>query len=113
MGQPSTEEGNLSLIDSGHAGRAAYFSLNCLLLCSVLLAGGLDVRAVLAASGQSSIEALHAPELDAGFHLLYELKPEDARNHFGDRQNAHPEDPLGSASKRRAICLRSVIGKAS
>ena len=99
MWQPSTEEGNLSLIDSDHAGRAACFSLNCLLLCSALLAGSLDVRAVLAASGQSSMEALHVPELDAGFHLLYELKPEDARNHFRDWQNAHPEDPLGSASE--------------
>ncbi len=99
MWQPSTEEGNLRLIDWDHAGRAAYFSLNCVLLCSALLAGSLAVRPVLAASGRSSLEALHVPELDAGFHLLYELKPEDARKHFGAWQNAHPDDPLGSASE--------------
>jgi len=39
------------------------------------------------------------PELDAGFHLLYELKPEEARNQFAAWQKAHPEDPLGSASE--------------
>ena len=39
------------------------------------------------------------PELDAGFHLLYELKPEEARNHFEAWQKSHPEDPLGSASE--------------
>jgi hypothetical protein len=99
MGRPNTEEGTWSLIDWNHAGRRAYSSIICLLLCSALAAGVLDVRAALAASGQSSIEALHVPELDAGFHLLYELKPEDARSHFGDWQNAHPEDPLGSASE--------------
>jgi len=74
-------------------------SLICSLLCSALMAGVLDVRAALAASGQSSLEALHVPELDAGFHLLYELKPEGARNHFEAWQESHPEDPLGSASE--------------
>jgi hypothetical protein len=38
-----------------------------------------------------------ATELDAGFHLLYELKPEEARAKFAVWQTAHPEDPLGSA----------------
>jgi len=42
--------------------------------------------------------ALHVPELDAGFHLLYELKPEEARKQFDAWQKSHPEDPLGSAS---------------
>jgi len=58
----------------------------------------LDVRAMLAASGRVAIEALHVPKLDAGFHLLYELKPEEARNQFEALQKSHPEDPLGSAS---------------
>jgi len=52
-----------------------------------------------AAPGQTPAEALHVPELDAGFHLLYELKPEEARNQFAAWQKAHPEDPLGSASE--------------
>lgn len=40
-----------------------------------------------------------APELDAGFHLLYELKPEEARAKFADRQASHPEDALGHAAE--------------
>ncbi len=39
------------------------------------------------------------PKLDAGFHLLYELKPEEARNQFEALQKSHPEDPLGSAAE--------------
>ncbi len=51
------------------------------------------------ASGQARIEVLHVPELDAGFHLLYELKPAEARAHFESWQTSHPQDPLGSASE--------------
>ncbi len=113
MGRPNTEEGNLNLIDSNHDGRGAYFSLNCLLLCSALVAGVLDVRATLAASGQVAIEALHVPELDAGFHLLNELKPEEARNQFEAWKKSHPEDPLGSASEAAAFlfeeCYRQGV----
>jgi tetratricopeptide (TPR) repeat protein len=113
MGRPITEEGNLSLIDSNHDGRGPSLSLIVLLLCSALLAGVLDARATLAASGQSPIEALHVPELDAGFHLLYELKPEEARNHFEAWQKSHPEDPLGSASEAAAYlfeeCYRQGV----
>jgi hypothetical protein len=39
------------------------------------------------------------PELEAGFHLLYELKPAEARQHFEAFQKSHPEDPLGSAAE--------------
>jgi hypothetical protein len=38
------------------------------------------------------------PELDAGFRLLYQLKPAEARTQFAARQKTHPEDPLGSAA---------------
>lgn len=100
MGRPNSEEGgNLSLIDSSRDGRRAYLSMICFLLCSALLAGVLDVRAAPAISRQTPIEALHVPELDAGFRLLYELKPEEARSHFEALQKSHPEDPLGSASE--------------
>ncbi|MGA8221493.1 MAG: hypothetical protein WB780_07535 [Candidatus Acidiferrales bacterium] len=61
--------------------------------------GGRDVRASLAAFAQTPIEPLHVPELEAGFHLLYELKPKEARNQFEAWQKLHPEDPLGSASE--------------
>ena len=53
------------------------------------------------------------PELDAGFHLLYELKFEEARNHFENWQKSHPEDPLGSASQAAAYlfeeCYRQGV----
>jgi hypothetical protein len=70
------------------------------LLIRSLLFGALAAL-VLAASApdgrQAQIEALHAPELDAGFHLLYELKATEARAQFSAWQNSHPQDPLGSA----------------
>ena len=63
--------------------------------------------------GQVPIEPLHVPELDAGFHLLYELKPEEARNQFEAWQKSHPEDPLGSASEAAAYlfeeCYRQGV----
>jgi len=52
-----------------------------------------------APTGSSQPEVLKASELDAGFHLLYELKPEEARAQFAVWQASHPEDPLGSASE--------------
>ncbi len=58
-----------------------------------------SVRAAPAGSEQIPIEALRVPELDAGFHLLYELKLVEARSHFEAWQKSHPEDPLGSASE--------------
>jgi hypothetical protein len=113
MGRPNTEEGNLNLIDSKHDGRGANFSLTCLLLCSALVAGALAVRVAPAASGQIPTEALHVPELDAGFHLLYELKPEEAHNQFAAWQKSHSEDPLGSASEAAAYlfeeCYREGV----
>ena len=40
-----------------------------------------------------------APEIDAGFHLLYETKFPEARAQFSAWQKTHPEDPLGPASE--------------
>jgi hypothetical protein len=48
---------------------------------------------------QVRIGVSYSPGLDAGFHLLYELKPADARSQFAEWQAVHPEDPLGSASE--------------
>ena len=85
----------------------------CLLLCSALMTGVLDVRAAPAVSRQVAIEPLHVPELDAGFHLLYELKPEKAHKQFAAWQKSHPEDPLGSASEAAAYvfeeCYRQGV----
>jgi hypothetical protein len=51
-----------------------------------------------APDGSCQAEVSDAPELDSGFHLLYELKPEEARTKFAVWQASHPEDPLGSAA---------------
>ena len=52
-------------------------------------------------------------ELDAGFHLLYELKPEEARARFAAWQASHPEDPLASASEAASYlfeeCFRQGV----
>jgi tetratricopeptide (TPR) repeat protein len=57
--------------------------------------------------------ALHLPELDAGFHFLYELKPEEAHKQFEAWQKSHPEDPLGSAAHAAAYlfeeCYRQGV----
>jgi hypothetical protein len=94
-------------------GRSPINSLVCLLLCSALLAGVVDVRAGLTASGQAAVEALHVPELEAGFHLLYELKPVQARGQFESWQKSHAEDPLGSAAEAAAYlfeeCYRQGV----
>ena len=85
----------------------------CLLLCCALVAVVTDVQNVLAASGQTPTEPLHVPELDAGFHFLYELKPEEAHKQFEAWQKSHPEDPLGSASEAAAFlfeeCYRQGV----
>jgi len=57
----------------------------------------LVVRAAPAGSWQA--EVLSAPELDAGFRLLYELNPEEARAQFAVWQASHPQDALGSAAE--------------
>ncbi|MGZ7053171.1 MAG: hypothetical protein ACXVJ0_14015, partial [Candidatus Angelobacter sp.] len=68
------------------------------LICSALWSVLLSALMAPPAYGQTPIEALHVPELETGFHLLYELKPAEAHAQFVDWQKAHPEDPLGSAS---------------
>jgi hypothetical protein len=89
----------LSLIDSDHDDRCKYLSGICLFLSSALMLGDFDVRTELAAPGQTTVEVLRLPELEAVFHLLYELKFEEARNQFEAWQKSHPADPLASASE--------------
>jgi len=60
--------------------------------------------ALVALAVQASVRSqqpvsLSAPELDAGFHLLYELKPSDARTKFAAWAASHPEDPLAPAAE--------------
>src|SRR5882724_3495368 len=70
-------------------------SIICLLSCGALI----DVQTTLADARQTPTNDFRASELDAGFHFLYELKFEEARNQFEAWQKSHPEDPLGSASE--------------
>ena len=90
---------NLSLSGTKHVGPRVPLSLTCVLLCSALMTVGFAVRVARAASKQAPIEVLHVPELEAGFHFLYELKFEEAHTHFATWQKLHPEDSLGSASQ--------------
>ena len=77
----------------------------CCLLCGALLAAQ-DVPATTPEPGQIQIiEALHVPELEAGFHLLYELKPKEARAQFEAWGKSNPEDPLASAAQAAAYLL--------
>jgi hypothetical protein len=111
--RPNSDEGNLSRFDANHRGCGAYLSLICLLVYSMLVVGSVDVRAALAASRQAPIEVLHVPEIEAGFHLLYELKPEKARTQFEVWQMSHPEDPLGSASEAAGYLFEECYRQAS
>lgn len=50
-------------------------------------------------AGAAPARASYPPEVDAGFRLLYELKFTEARAQFAAWEEAHPEDPLGSAAE--------------
>ena len=63
------------------------------------------------ASAQTPIEGLHVPELEAGFHLLYELKPLEGRTQFESWQKTHPDDPLGSASDAASYLFEECYGQ--
>ena len=84
------------------------------LLCCALGAPAQTVPAAAPGPAQAQIiEVLHVPELEAGFHLLYELKPAEARAKFEAWQKSHPQDPLGSASEAAAYlfeeCYRQGV----
>ena len=64
-----------------------------------LYAALVALAAQAAAVWSLQAEVSDAPELDAGFHLLYDLKPEEARAKFAVWKISHPEDPLGSAAE--------------
>jgi hypothetical protein len=82
------------------------------LLMGSLLCGALALGAV-AGPRQTLTDVLRVPELEAGFRLLYELKPAEARTHFAARQTSHPEDPLSSAAEAASYlfeeCYRQGI----
>jgi hypothetical protein len=69
--------------------------------------------AYLTLVGQAQIAVLHVSEIETGFRLLYELKPEAARAQFAVWKESHPKDPLGSASEAASYlfeeCYRQGI----
>ena len=71
----------------------------------------LAVETAPLASRQAAVP--DAPELDAGFHLMYELKPEEARARFAAWQLSNPADPLGLAAEAASYlfeeCYRQGI----
>jgi hypothetical protein len=69
------------------------------LLCCALAALAREQPTPSAPSGRALTDILNSPELDEGFHFLYELKPAEARAQFDAWQKSHPEDPLGAASE--------------
>lgn len=71
----------------------------CLALGLALAAPGAPARAAVGEDPAAAERTGQAPEIDAGFHLLYELKFPEARAQFAVWQHAHPEDPLGDAAE--------------
>lgn len=74
------------------------FSILCfaLLVLTPVASAQTPADAAGAASHGSSMAA--APGIDSGFHLLYQLKFEEAREQFAAWKNLYPEDPLGDVS---------------
>lgn len=75
-----------------------------ILLCALAATAPAEARGgprLVAADGPglSEATAIGSPDLDAAFHLLYELKFPEARARLGAWQAAHPEDPLGPAAE--------------
>jgi hypothetical protein len=88
-------------------------SFVCSLLCGTLMIGVFAVRPALPTSQQAPSEPLNVPELEAGFHSLYELKLAEAHTQFEAWQKSQPQDPLGSASEAAAYlfeeCYRQGV----
>ena len=91
--------------------RSKRIFISRLLICSMLY--GVLAWVAVAGPQQTQTDVLRVPELEAGFHLLYELKPVEARKQFAARQKSHPEDPLGSAAEAASYlfeeCYRQGI----
>jgi hypothetical protein len=79
------------------------FSIVASLLFTLASFGSLCAQTgpgVLASGGGvPRVAAIGAPEIDAAFHLLYELKFVEARRGLAAWQAAHADDPLGPAAE--------------
>lgn len=83
-------------IDRQSAITRSLTSLLVLAAMATAVVGAQSPRAV----SQGDQEALsRAPEIDAGFHLLYQLKHNEARAQFAEWRKVNPQDPLADASE--------------
>ncbi len=57
------------------------------------------VFSLAAAAATGPVGPAHDPDIASGFHLLYELKFEEARAQFRSVGKSRPVDPLGPASE--------------
>jgi hypothetical protein len=57
---------------------------------------------MLAAEPATSPSVPTKLQLDVGFHLMYELRFEEARAQIGAYEKAHPDDPVGAAAEAAA-----------
>lgn len=62
-----------------------------------LLAAALTVTAAMSAA--TAAPATGAPRLETAFHLMYELRFDEARAEVVSFQSLHPNDPLGAAAE--------------
>ena len=76
---------------------------SCVLFLHIVVVA-LGVRMAPAELRQTVV--MNGSELDAGYHLLYELKFEEARAQFAIWQASHPQDPLASASDAAAYLFQ-------
>jgi len=84
-----------------------------LFLCGALNSWGSNFGATFAASRQNPNVPVHVPELETGFHFLYQLKFNEARTHFELWRRSHPEDSVESAAEAASYlfeeCYRQGI----
>lgn len=74
-------------------------SLTSLLVLAAIATAFVGAQSPQAASQGDQEGLSRAPEIDAGFHLLYQLKYMEARAQFAEWRKAHPRDPLADASE--------------
>jgi len=69
------------------------------------------ITALFGALATSATALQTDPQLDAGFHHMYELKFDDARAEFSAYQRAHPDDPLGEAAVAASFLFEELNSK--
>ncbi|HKW89011.1 MAG TPA: hypothetical protein VJN21_09660 [Candidatus Acidoferrales bacterium] len=58
-----------------------------------------------------TMRSAYPPQLDEGFHELYELRFDDARAKFSDFESSHPADPVGEAAQAASYVYEEFYRK--